>query len=543
MEEEEILKMEFINENIIEKGIDLEDITNFVKKETNEDFDSLSLSKLEDMLNLFNKSKEKETKSSDNQKEENKKEEEHKEPEKEKTKDIQEKAPKEIPKESQNLTEQPKKKDETKQKPNPQVKKEIISFNNQDALYSPEEYEFKTDTQQKNKLIELCNNNNIISVIVSEPKKMPGGFFSKNICSYRVQCQQLNSDVRRTYDDFEWFRNQLFIRYPLRLIPPVMKESIFKQIGNMLKIESEDIIEQRKIRYLNKFINAILKKKILKTSPIFHEFLCLSDDRFKKYRNKLDSKKYELDIPLRHLITMKGKIKCSLENNSIEEANKMVNKYSSLSGLYIKLDSSINNVINDLNNLNKNMNEVSICFNLLYENLRENNYKNVDNISKNFTELKYMFNNWSMTISKQSDFFNKEFKEYFSYMALEVNEISSIYKKYIEFKKEYEEFSSIINKRKEDLYNSQNYDKWDIHPSKQNDLNTFKLNKKLAFENMLYKENLLLKEEKKRVCVTITKMKRQYDKLMKIHDGKIQNIYDSLKKSIKIGFDVEENAV
>ena len=38
-------------------------------------------------------------------------------------------------------------------------------------------------------------------------------------------------------------------------------------------------------------------------------------------------------------------------------------------------------------------------------------------------------------------------------------------------------------------------------------------------------------------------MKKQYDKLMKIHDGKIQNIYDSLKKSIKIGFDVEENAV
>ena len=110
MEEEEILKMEFINENIIEKGIDLEDITNFVKKETNEDFDSLSLSKLEDMLNLFNKSKEKETKSSDNQKEENKKEEEHKEPEKEKAKDIQEKPPKEIPKESQNLTEKPKKK-------------------------------------------------------------------------------------------------------------------------------------------------------------------------------------------------------------------------------------------------------------------------------------------------------------------------------------------------------------------------------------------------------------------------------------------------
>ena len=98
-----------------------------------------------------------------------------------------------------------------------------------------------------------------------------------------------------------------------------MKESLLKQIGNILKIESEDVIEQRKIRYLNKFINSILQKKILRTSPIFHEFLCLSEDNFKKYRNKLDSKKFELDITLKNLITTKGKIKCSLENNSIEE--------------------------------------------------------------------------------------------------------------------------------------------------------------------------------------------------------------------------------
>ena len=597
MDEEEILKMEFINENIIEKGIDLEDITNYVKNKTGQEFDSLSLDELEKMVNSFNQEKEKDIKESDNKTEEaTKKEEEPKKSEdeekkeiskdqqeeypkdkeqtkakeinsekkpkeieiqkeekkeikKEEPKQIKEEKTKDIPKEKnkeiQNIDEAPKKeveiKSKTKAKERQQIKKEITSVNNQDGLFYPEEYEFKTDIQQKNKLLELFKNNNVISIIISDPKKLSGGFFSKNIYSYSIQCQQLNSDVRRTYEDFEWFRSQLLIRYPLRLIPPVMKESLLKQIGNILKIESEDVIEQRKIRYLNKFINSILQKKILRTSPIFHEFLCLSEDNFKKYRNKLDSKKFELDITLKNLITTKGKIKCSLENNSIEEANKMINKYSSLSDLYSKIDSSINNIINDYNNLNSHMYEISLYFHILNQNLKENNYNNIDNMSKNFNELKNMFNSWSMSFGKQSEFFNKEFKEYFSYMALEVNEMSSIYKKYIEFKKEYEDFSSMINKRKEDLFNSQNYEKWELHPSKMNDINTFKLNKKLAFENMLYKENKLLKEEKKRICVTIYKMNKQFDKLMKIHDERIQKIYDSMNKNIKISFYTDKN--
>ena len=136
-----------------------------------------------------------------------------------------------------------------------------------------------------------------------------------------------------------------------------------------------------------------------------------------------------------------------------------------------------------------------------------------------------------------NDFFNKEFKENLDYMSLEVGEMNVIYKQYIEFKNEYEEFSSMINKKKEDLYNSQNYEKWDIHPSKKMDINTFKLNKKLAFENMLHKENKLLNEEKKRVCATIYKMNKQYENLMKVHDITIQKIYESMKKSVKIDFD------
>ena len=599
--------MEYINENIIEKGIDLEDISNFVKNKTGEDFNSLSIDKLKEMLELFNnkdktkeevkeepksqkKSEEKnempiKEEKKENIKEETKekskeeiKKEDLKEEPKEKPKEevkkeeskeeIKKEEPKEeIKKEEQKEVLEEKIKDEKKmeskkdkskeqkkeesqenqkEKPKeiPKIKEENkkVSKNEQENsknlqtknidndLYYPESYQFNTNLQQKNNLLKLAQNNIFISINISEPVKEPGGFFSKNTYSYRVQCPELKSDVRRTFMDFEWLRSQLVSRYALRLIPPIMKESISKQIGKIIKNESEEIIVERSIRYLNTFISSILQKKILRTSPILHEFLALKENLFKKYQNKLDSLNYVLETTLYNLTTLKGNIKCSLEKDSIEKANQMKNKFTSLYGIYNKIDSAINNLINDFNNLSLHMKEMSNYFNLLNENLNEYKYNNVETMKNNFIELKNIFDNWSNSYKKKYDFFNIEFKETINYMALELDEMNSLYKNYTQFKSEYEEFNIMINRKKENLFNSQNFDKWDIEPSMKKDINNLKLNKKLAFKYMLYKENNLLKHEKKRICVTIYKMNKQYDKLIQFQSKKIQKINEDIKK-------------
>ena len=556
MEDQEVLKMNFLNENIIEKGMDPEQFFEFIKKKTNEEYDSLPIDKIKELFNEFNKG---DTNDDNNKEEKNeKKEEEGKENEKEKEEvkdEIKDKSKEEEKKKDENekkevSKEEEKKKDEKinekeekkeigkeKEKIKEESKKETKQNN---PLYTPQEYEFKTSTQQKNKLLELSENNKIITIIVSEPKKeQVKGFFTKTLYSYRVQCPELNSDVRRTYLDFEWIRNQLVLRYPLRLIPPVMKESVMKTIGNIIKQENEEITEQRKIRYLNTFMNAIIQKKILRTSPILFEFLSLDTKVFKLYQEKIAQKKYELDIKLTNLITTKGKVKCALDNKSMDEANNIGYKYTTLSEMYNKINSSFDNIINDFQNLSIHMKEVSNNFNALLENMNYCKYTNLDDFKNNITELKNTFNNWSLCFGNQSDYFNKQFKENFNYMALEVDEMNLIFKKYYEFKNEYEEFSSMINKKKEDLFNSKNYSKWDVEPGQEKEIPTYKDNKKLAFEKMLYKENILLKEEKKRVCATIHIMKKQYNKLMKLHNKKVNEINDSMKKKVKIDFITE----
>ena len=202
-----------------------------------------------------------------------------------------------------------------------------------------------------------------------------------------------------------------------------MKENAFK-VGNKNKNPTEDSIEQRKVCYLNKFMNSIIQKKILRTSPILYEFLALDDKTYKKYVNKLSQIKYDLEIKLTNLITMNGKVKCSLEKKSIGLANVIINKYSSLSQIYNKINLCSDYIMNDFQNLSLHMNEMSSYFNVLIENIKI--YNNED-LKNNFTELKNIFNNWSISLGKQSDLFFDEIKENFNYMTLETDEMNSIY--------------------------------------------------------------------------------------------------------------------
>ena len=86
-------------------------------------------------------------------------------------------------------------------------------------------------------------------------------------------------------------------------------------------------------------------------------------------------------------------------------------------------------------------------------------------------------------------------------MNLESQELSHIYKNYITFKNEYEDFTIRINKRKEELFEQKDYSKWSLQPRTELQLPMLQNNKKIAFEKMLYKEVFLLSQEKKELLV------------------------------------------
>lgn len=421
---------------------------------------------------------------------------------------------------------------------NPQQapKKDLPKLTIHKGIYFLEPFNFKTVSQQNNKLLEFSKNKKNIQIIISEPKKeSEGGFFSKAVFSYRVQCPELGSDVRRTYADFEWLRNQLNIRYPLRLVPIVAKENNVKQVGKNLRSENEENYELRKIRYLNKFIESVLKKKILATSPILYEFLVLDNQKLIKYKNLLEKKTYELEVGLNNLITIKGEVKCALEANTINNTESIISKSFSLAELYNRIITNIDLVVNDFNNLTLHFKEISLLFNILNKNLTAYKYINVDDMKKSFNDLKILFEKWSVNINSQTEFFNSIIKENLNYMALELTDIEQPFKRYRDYKFEYEDFTTMIKKEKEDLLNTHIKEEMKKEVNKGKAPNQIKYNKE-KFDELFYNKNLLLIEEKKRLCTTMHYLIKDYNKLIAIHCKKIKDINELVKKTVVIDF-------
>jgi len=577
-------KKEFINENIIKAGIALEEIKKYAEG-NGKPFDSLNIEEIKDLIEKFkNKDKKEDTNNEELKiiKKENikakilvkennvvkdvtgAKEPEIKNGKGEEKKDEpkQEIPPKEEKEQSKNQV-PPQQKQEEKKENNVQMPNKEPNLNNnqavnqpqpqpknnlgqnpqqvqkivlQKAIYSLESFNFKTSPQQNNKLLEFAQNKKNFQIAVTESKKeSEGGFFSKAIFSYRVECPELGSDVRRTYADFEWLRNQLNKRYPLRLTPVIPKENSVKQVGKNLRNENEESFELRKIRYLNRFLESILKKKILATSPILYEFLVLDNENFIKYKNFLDKKQYELDIGLNNLITIKGEVKCALENNTINDSEIIINKSMSLADLYNRITANIEQITNDLNGLSQHFKEISVLFSFLYNNLTAYKYTNVDDMKSSFNDLKILFEKWSENTNSQIEFFNNIIKENLNYMSLELTEVGQIFKRYRDYRFEYEDYTNIVREEKEDLINSRIQEEMKKEESKGKVTNQIKINKK-RFDELFKNKNILLDEEKKRLCTMMHYLIKDYNKLIAIHSNKIKAINELTKKNIVIDF-------
>ena len=286
-----------------------------------------------------------------------------------------------------------------------------------ELLYTPEKYSIQTNTQQDCKLLDFEKEKKKITVLISEPKKETKSFFSQKIYSFLITCEELETKVRRTFTDFEWFKNQLNQRYPFILVPPIQKESLLNSLYNINLLGKKDSqydneLLNLKMRYLTQFMNALLRKKILRTSPLVLEFLRLPESDFKKYKDYLNKNPFGLSITLSNLKTMKGKVDFELNDEIINKTNNLYKNLQPSIQAFNKINSAIVNVANDMKNLNNHMKEIGEAFTGLIE---QNEFKNIEldeEVVKIFKNLKNTFDTWSVSYKSQCEFFNNDFREF-----------------------------------------------------------------------------------------------------------------------------------
>ena len=405
-----------------------------------------------------------------------------------------------------------------------------------EILYSDCEFISETAKQQETKMMEFEKEKKKLNIKIIEPKKEKGSLFSKDQITFQIVTEELNSKVKRNYSDFEWYKNQLNLRYPFILVPPLIKDAFYSNINlsffSKKKNEENNIEEQEnlnmRIRYLNKFMNGILRKKILRTSPITYEFLVLEQKDFEKYKKNLDSNPYKLNIYLRNFKTIKGEIKVSLNKDKAIYVNNLLRIITPTTDLYSKLKNSLNSLINDFNIISTHMKEISIIYEKLLNQSKD--IKQSIEIQKLYSDLNNLFSIWSSSYLTQSKFFKNEFLEYFNYMNMEYNELDTIINQFQNQRNEYESFANNINMKKEQLFISQDFANWGVQQGTENQIPLFQNDKKKSFEAMLYNESKVIEAEKKTVVVAINVIIQQFRKLKKYQGERVNQFYQELNK-------------
>ena len=430
-------KQNYLRNEIIEKGYSPDEFANLLIKEKGDNASDLNLWSSEDLQRIVKQFQDSQNMEKlDFQKEEDKKEfkEENK---KESKKDNKEESKKEI-------------KEENNEKTKEKNEEEYIESIDEDLWGN----KIEPKTKPINCIIkckkldpsDLIEKRDKLKVRVTNVEIKKDGIFSSSYNEFTIKNDYLNMDFKRKMDDFVWLKDKLALFYPNIFIPPLPK----------FKAKKDENYIERKIYYLQNFINYIINNDILLSSDIFQDFISLPIDEFKNTKSTIN--KMAPPKGIEQIITLDGNINITIIPEIDKKANDINDEIQKKVELFNKLNSSIietNYIINQLRekclNLSKIFNELSQFY------LKSPIIKN-DKNNFNFTKLKGIFSSCAEEYSKKMSYFEIYIRRFFKEIKHELNEFNYLYKKYENARNTFIDVSGRENVSHDDNYkNLQKY--------------------------------------------------------------------------------------
>ena len=308
-------------------------------------------------------------------------------------------------------------------------------------------YDFICKKSEKNSL-----NDKNIKVIIQNPKHSEKSLLSKQYTIYEICTEYMNWLVQRRYSDFDWLRTILCKFYPRILIPPIPG----KKVGN--RRFEKDFVEKR-MKFLQIFIDEIMKNEELKSSEALYAFLSFSD------RTQFERKIKELNniIPSQYcedLKTIEGKIIILCDDFN-------ENYYINMNNFF-KLQYQILNRLNyNLKNFYKNITLACVSLEEVHKDLETLNILNTrvkmkDSIIKTYEELSIFFKNWKRILFNQNVIIKEQIKHFFKYQKLENLAFIELIDNREILRQKYVGEKGKLDTKKEKLYKLMDFTKWEI---------------------------------------------------------------------------------
>ena len=368
------------------------------------------------------------------------------------------------------------------QKGEQEIKKEDIE--KMEKFNAEESKNFKERVIECRKLEKTQLNDNKLVITVRNPKEMDGGVFGKNYVVYEVQTDPFGWVVLRRFSDFDTLRKLIGKHFPSFYVPPLPN----KKMGNR-RFEPDFL--QKRMKFLNLFINNVVQSESFKSSEILMAFLSYQD------RGKFDSKfkEYTTQQPSAYVEeykTLDGKVTISHDEGN-EKYFTNINKYFRLQGQILdRLNFSLKMFYNNMNQVIDSLKDVQKNFEILH--VLNTRVLMKQTITKSYEEMSCFFKNYGKILIKQNDMVKNHMKDFFKYINLEGKAYTELIERREELKAKYTQENQKLTAKKEKLYATGDITKFELGDDKNVDRDRILHDKPYAFEHICKNDsNSLLK--------------------------------------------------
>ena len=289
-----------------------------------------------------------------------------------------------------------------------------------------EEYEqiIKTAKLENNEITDQ----NDLYVTITNPTKINKGLFYPSYFQYTVQTSPVGFNVVRKVSDFTFLYEVL----------PLFNAGVFNPLLPHFEFGLKDD-STKKILYIKNYINSVVENKFFRTLPIIYDFLTLKQEEWDKKRLEKYSKMKPL--PLSLMPTLEGELHLKINKYDDDRCLKIKDEIGKRQEAYDEFNTAMDELLATLEKL-------SLCYKSVEKSLINLNKTHKDNnttLSELFNILSNLSKIWASDCIKQKDFLRDEFKYYFKFMN---KENASFLKKYEEFKVARDDYKSKYEKVK-----------------------------------------------------------------------------------------------
>ena len=343
-----------------------------------------------------------------------------------------------------------------------------------------------------------------IRIEIKDPVKLEKKLFSGKSVNYTIITYPFNYIVNRRYSDFNWLREMLNNLYNNILIPKMSMK------GKMTKDKHDDKFIKKRMNFLERFINYIIKDETIKTSQILYDFLTIQ-----KYDDFLIKKKLYERIKIYNNIDIK-------ERKSLDgELNVKVNKEKEIylenikdntiynGNLFKKLNTNFKSLNDELSIVIKRFEIISDIYQQIYD--ISNKYLDLNIIKTTYSQMNIMFKELKNNFEKFQNFIKYEVKQHFKFIGNNFISLNEMIQNVDIAKNNYMRISRHLINRKKDLLKRGDKNKYELN--EKIDIN----DKKTILKYMLPQDTINCIKNKMIYGFYLNELIKEYEKMRKIN--------------------------